>query len=85
MEELMRERREKELKCMQAQGRMEDIKSSLKVKQDIFGQSKDYEQSLQNQLKAAFNETNALTMQNRTLKAAASENEDVRQRLLEAR
>ena len=55
------------------------------MKQDIFGQSKDYEQSLQNQLKAAFNETNALTMQNRTLKAAASENEDVRQRLLEAR
>jgi len=64
---------------------MEDIKASLKVKQDIFGQSKDYEQSLQNQLKAAFNETNALTMQNRTLKASASENEDVRQRLLEAR
>jgi len=36
IEELYRERRENELKLMQAKGRLEDIKSSLKVKIDIF-------------------------------------------------
>lgn len=37
------------------------------------------------QIKAAQNETSKLTTQNRTLKSAAQDNDDVRQRLLEAR
>jgi len=53
MEELYRERRENELKLMQAKGRLEDIKSSLKVKTDIFSQGKKYEDSLFSQIKAA--------------------------------
>ena len=36
MEELYRERRTEELRLMQAKGRLEDIKASLKVKSNIF-------------------------------------------------
>ena len=78
MEELYRERRTEELRLMQAKGRLEDIKASLKVKSNIFDQGKAYETQLFEQLKKAQNETNALTMQNRTLKAAATENTDVK-------
>ena len=78
MEELYRERRTEELRLMQAKGRLEDIKASLKVKSNIFDQGKSYETQLFNQLKQAQNETNALTMQNRTLKAAATENADIK-------
>ena len=62
MEELYRERRQAELQLMQARGRLEDIKSSLKVKSDIFEQGKSYETQLFNEVKKAQNETNALTM-----------------------
>ena len=85
MEELYRERRQAELQLMQAKGRLEDIKSSLKVKSDIFDQGKSYETQLFNEVKKAQNETNAYTMQQVTLKAAASENADIKDRLLEAR
>ena len=53
MEELYRERRENELRLMQAKGRLEDIKSSLRVKTDIFNQGKKYEDSIFNNIKAA--------------------------------
>ena len=85
MDELYRERRNAEITLMKAKGRLEDIKSSLKTKSDIFDQGKSYETSLFNQLKQAQNETNALTMQKVTLKASASQNEEVKERLLEAR
>lgn len=71
MEELYRERRETELKLMQVKSRLEDIKSNLKVKSDIFSQGKKYEDSLFSQIKVAQNETSKLNTQNRTLKSAA--------------
>ena len=85
IEELYRERRENELKLMQAKGRLEDIKSSLKVKIDIFNQGKKYEDSVFSNIKAAQNETSKLTIQNRTLKASATQRDDIRQHLMEAR
>ena len=48
MEELYRERRTEELRLMQAKGRLEDIKASLKVKSNIFDQGKSYETQLFN-------------------------------------
>ena len=70
---------------MQEKGKLEDIKASLKAKSNIFDQGKNFEKELFNQLKVAQSETNNLTMQNRTLKAASCQNDDVKERLVEAK
>ena len=85
LDDMYRQRRKVELELMREKGRLEDMKASLKVKSNIFDQGKQFETDLFNQLKQAQNETNSLTLANRTLRASASQSEDVRQRLMEAR
>ena len=85
MDELFRERREQELKLMQAKSRLDDVKASLKVKTDIFGQGKRYEDQLFSQIKQAQSETSRLEIEKRTLQASATQSADIRERLREAK
>lgn len=48
----MSEKRNAELKLMQARSRLEDVRANLKVKEDIFKQGKGYVEQLFNQLKS---------------------------------
>ena len=44
IQDLMAEKRNAELKLMQARSRLEDVRANLRVKEDIFKQGKGYEE-----------------------------------------
>lgn len=76
--ELQQEKRTAELRLMQKQGVLEDLRANLRVKEEIFTQSKGYEGQLLNQLKQLQLEQNELESQKRTLEAAASQTEEIK-------
>lgn len=64
---LNQEKRQVEIKLMHQKAILEDFRSGLTVKQDIFKQSNDYTTLLHEQLRTLESDTSKLALENRQL------------------
>jgi flagellar biosynthesis GTPase FlhF len=71
--------------CIDAQSKLEDIKSNLKVRDDIFNSGKSFEESLFQELTDANKEKTELERQKRVLQMSATEISQLKESIEAAR
>jgi hypothetical protein len=70
--ELLAEKRTTEMKLMHTRSQLEDVRASVRVKEDIFKSGKGYEEQLFSQLKSLQSEQNDLCGKQRQMEVQSA-------------